>query len=338
MKIMIYPDKLKKGDSVGITAVSATSNAQKIDLAIDNIMSLGLNVVETDNVRKDEGIVSSSGKQRAEELLELYKDTNVKYIIAARGGEFLMEMLPYLDEHQDVIRNNPKWFQGFSDPSLLNLYITTKFNIATIHMENISDYAMNPRYKSIQDCIDFMFSNDEELVQESYPKYQKSEYDEGNTKGYNLTEENVYECDTNDVEFEGRIIGGCIDTFSLISGTKMDNINNFISQFDEGMIWYIDNCELQPLEFYRRLWHMDQMGYFKNVKGFLIGRSMMQENNNDYYFSFKDAVKRALDKYNVPIVYNVDLGHIPPQMTIINGSYAKFHYKDGKGKLIQKLI
>ena len=98
MKIMIYPDKLKKGDSVGITAVSATSNAEKIDLAIDNIMSLGLNVVETDNVRKDEGVVSSSGKQRAEELLELYKDTNVKYIIAARGGEFLMEMLPYLDE------------------------------------------------------------------------------------------------------------------------------------------------------------------------------------------------------------------------------------------------
>ena len=83
---------------------------------------------------------------------------------------------------------------------------------------------------------------------------------------------------------------------------------------------------------------MDQMGYFKNVKGFLIGRSMMQENNNDYYFSFKVYVYLLLDKYNVPIVYNVDLGHIPPQMTIINGSYAKFHYKDGKGKLIQKLI
>ena len=73
MKIMIYPDKLKKGDIVGITAVSATSNAQKIDLAIDNIMNLGLNVIETDNVRKDEGIVSSNGEQRATELLELYK-------------------------------------------------------------------------------------------------------------------------------------------------------------------------------------------------------------------------------------------------------------------------
>ena len=103
------------------------------------------------------------------------------------------------------------------------------------------------------------------------------------------------------------------------------------------MIWYIDKCELPSLEFYRRLWHMEQMGYFKNVKGFLIGRSMMQDNNG-YYFGFKDAVKRALEKYNVPIVYNVDIGHIPPQMTIINGAYAKFHYKNGKGKLIQKLI
>lgn len=337
MGVIIYPNKLKKGDTVGITAVSATSNPEKIDIAIDNIINLGLNVIETDNVRKDEGIVSSSGEERANELLELYKDTRVKYIIAARGGEFLMEMIPYLENHQDIIRNNPKWFQGFSDPSLLNLYITTKFNIATIHMENVSDYAMNPRYKSIQDCIDFLFSEDKELCQKSYPKYQKQEYAEGNLKGYNLTEDNVYECDIDSVEFEGRIIGGCIDTFSLISGTKMDNINNFISQFDEGMIWYIDNCELTSLEFYRRLWHMDQMGYFKNAKGFLIGRSMMQQNDNTY-FTFKEAVKRALSKYDVPIVYNVDIGHIPPQMTIINGSYAKFLYKDGKGELIQKLI
>ncbi len=337
MGVIIYPSKLKKGDTVGITAVSSTSNPEKIDIAIDNIMNLGLNVIETDNVRKDEGIVSSSGEERANELLELYKDTKVKYIIAARGGEFLMEMLPYLENHQDIIRNNPKWFQGFSDPSLLNLYITTKFNIATIHMENISDYAINPRYKSLQDCIDFLFSEDIEFSQKSYPKYQKQEYEEGNLKGYNLTEDNIYECDMNNIEFEGRIIGGCIDTFSLISGTKMDNINNFISQFDEGIIWYIDNCELTSLEFYRRLWHMDQMGYFKNVKGFLIGRSMMQQNDN-IYFTFKDAVKRALSKYDVPIVYNVDIGHIPPQMTIINGSYAKFIYKDGKGELIQKLI
>lgn len=337
MGVIIYPEKLKKGDTVGITAVSMPANDEKIDLAINNIKDLGLNIVETDNVRS-QGIVSANGKTRADELLELYKNPSVKYIIAARGGEFLMEMLPYLNENIDVIKNNPKWFQGYSDPSLLNLYITTNFNIATINMENISEYAMKPRFKSIEDTINFIFSDEKEFIQTSFDKYQKEEFEEGNLNGYNLTEENIYECKQKDVSFEGRIIGGCIDTFHLISGTKMDNVVNFVSQFDnEGVIWYLDNCELSPCEFYRRLWHMDELGYFKNVRGFLIARSFMQRNDNDK-FNFKCAVERALNKFNVPIVYNVDIGHVPPQMYIVNGSYARFEYSNNKGKLIQKMI
>ena len=337
MGVIIYPEKIKPNDTIAITAVSMPANVEKIDLAIDNLKELELKVIETKNVRSD-GIVSSEGKERAEELLELYKNPDVKYIIAARGGEFLMEMLPYLDEHKDIIKNNPKWFQGFSDPSLLNLYITTNFNIATINMENVSEYAMKPRFKSIQNSLEFIFSNEKEFIQESFDKYQKEEFEYGNTKGYNLTEDNIYECEQGNVTFKGRIIGGCIDTFNLIAGTKMDNIKNFVSQFDEeGVIWYFDNCELSPCEFYRRLWYMDQMGYFKNVKGFLIGRSFMQKNDNEW-FSFKDAVERALIKFNVPIVYNVDIGHVPPQMYVINGAYGEFKYKEGKGRLIQKMI
>lgn len=337
MGVIIYPEKIKPNDTIAITAVSMAANVEKIDLAIDNLKELELKVIETKNVRSD-GIVSSEGKERAEELLELYKNPDVKYIIAARGGEFLMEMLPYLDEHKDIIKNNPKWFQGFSDPSLLNLYITTNFNIATINMENVSEYAMKPRFKSIQNSLEFIFSNEKEYIQESFDKYQKEEFEYGNTKGYNLTEDNIYECEQGNVTFKGRIIGGCIDTFNLIAGTKMDNIKNFVSQFDEeGVIWYFDNCELSPCEFYRRLWYMDQMGYFKNVNGFLIGRSFVQRNDNDS-FSFKSAVERALKKFNVPIIYNVDIGHIPPQMYIINGSYAEFEFNDGKGKLIQRIV
>lgn len=337
MGTIIYPEKLKIGDTIATTAVSMPANLEKIDIALRNLRELGLNVIETPNVRGD-GIVSSTGKQRAEELLELYRNTDVKYIIASRGGEFLMEMLPYIHEQKEIIRNNPKWFQGFSDPSLFNLYITTNLNIATINMENISEYAMNPRYKNLENSIDFMLSNKEEYIQNSFEQYQKEEYEEGNIKGYNLTEENVYECTQNNISFEGRIIGGCIDTFNLIAGTCMDNISNFVSQFEEdGVIWYLDNCELAPCEFYRRLWYMDQMGYFKNVRGFLIGRSFVQRGNQEY-FGFKEAVERALQKFSVPIVYNVDVGHIPPQMFFINGSYGIFEYKDGKGKLIQKMI
>ena len=111
MGVIIYPEKIKNGDTLGITAVSMPANKDKIDLSIKNIESLGLNVIETNNVRQN-GIVSSNAKTRAEELLELYKNPEVKYIIAARGGEFLMEMLPFLNEHKDIIKNNPKWIDA----------------------------------------------------------------------------------------------------------------------------------------------------------------------------------------------------------------------------------
>ena len=126
--------------------------------------------------------------------------------------------------------------------------------------------------------------------------------------------------------------------FSQIAGTEMDNVSNFVSQFEEeGVIWYIDNCELQPCEFYRRLWQMSERGYFNNISGLLVGRSFVQRQENEF-FSFKDAVERAMNKYNIPIIYNVDIGHVPPQFFIINGSLATFEYKDGKGRLTQKLV
>ena len=82
---------------------------------------------------------------------------------------------------------------------------------------------------------------------------------------------------------------------------------------------------------------MSERGYFKNIRGLLVGRSFVQRQDSEF-FSFKDAVERAMNQYNIPIIYNVDIGHVPPQFFIVNGSLATFEYKDGKGKLVQKLV
>ena len=36
-----------------------------------------------------------------------------------------------------------------------------------------------------------------------------------------------------------------------------------------------------------------------------------------------EAVTGLLGKYNVPIIMDLDIGHIPPAMPLICGSYAK---------------
>lgn len=133
-----YPKKLKKGQVIGVTAPSDGANLDTVDISEGNIKKRGYDVVETAHVRRSDGIVSTSGKIRAEEFLTLWKNEDVAYILSARGGEFLMEMLPFLDTFQEEIKKSkPKWVQGYSDTSLLLYYLTTNYQIATIHAENL---------------------------------------------------------------------------------------------------------------------------------------------------------------------------------------------------------
>lgn len=340
-----YPEKLNKEKVIGITAPSDTSNVETIDYSIKNIKDMGYEVVETDNVRKSEGLVSSSGKIRAEEFISLWKNENVGHIISARGGEFLMEMIPFLDKYEEILKSNKsKWVQGYSDTSLLLYYLTMKYNIATVHSENLGGYSVNTENidRNIKNVIELLekCDNNYEFIQNSFDKYQMERFESSEDeriKGYNLTENVKYKtlCGEDNIIFSGRMLGGCIDVITMIFGTKYDYTLKYINSCNEGIIWYIDNCELTPQELYRRLWKMSELGYFNNTNGILIGRTNMQDNE---YFTFKEAIERALKPLNIPVVYEVDIGHVPPQFTIINGSYATFEYRNGKGILTQKII
>ena len=37
------------------------------------------------------------------------------------------------------------------------------------------------------------------------------------------------------------------------------------------------------------------------------------------------AVTQVLEKYNVPIIFDTDLGHLPPQIPVISGAIGKLH-------------
>ena len=131
---MIYPKFLQQNDTIAITAPSdgITKEFDKIrlDLACQKLNSLGYKTIKTENVEKSSKLVSSSSKERADEFMNLWNNDDVSMILAVSGGEFLMDMLPYLDI-ESIKNSNPKWVQGYSDISLLNFYLTTNFNIAT---------------------------------------------------------------------------------------------------------------------------------------------------------------------------------------------------------------
>ena len=336
---MIYPPKVELNDFIGVTATSAgledEASLNKLESAIKNFNKMGYKIYETSNVRKCDKLVSSSGKERAEEFLELWKDENIKYIILARGGEFLMEMLPFLDK-EEIRDSMPKWVQGFSDSSLLLFYLTTNFGMATIHGNNFSAYAMSNLDKSLLKSLEVVQNPSEVLIQKNFDKYESYSINREEGKElqpFNLTEDVIYKnlYGNNEEAFEGRLIGGCIDVLKVIIGTEFDNTKTFCKKFSEGMIWYLENCEMSIADLYRSLWQMKNAGWFENANAFLIGRTKANTPIGD--FTYENVLHSVFDDMNVKVIYDVDFGHVQPQWTIVNGSYAKFEYKDGKGRI-----
>lgn len=331
---MIYPDKIKKGEIIGITATSIgiTSEFDKERLikAKDHLSNFGYQFIETSNVYKNSKFASSSGKERAKEFLYLWKNKDVKIISQVRGGELLLEMLPYLDD-KVILENNPKWIFGYSDSSLLNFYITTKYKIATINASNILQFSMNDIHESLFNI--FKCVNDNVIIENSFKMYEKNKINDriNYILDCKVKYDSLYH---NEIVIKGRIIGGCLEAITEILGTKYDYVEKFCNSFEEGIIWYLDIYDSNPLELYRNLWQMKESNWFSNINGILIGRTNSIKKIGD--FSYLDSLHRIFDDMNIPVIIDVDIGHVMPQFSIINGSLGTFTYKNHKGILKQE--
>lgn len=332
---MIYPDFIKKADTIGVTApsdgITRKEKIYRLDSAITNLTNKGFKIKETSNVRKSEKGRSASSSKHAQELLSLYQDDEVKAIICAAGGDFLLEILPFVDF--DIIKENPKWIQGYSDPGTLAYVITTSLDIATIYGDNIGSFGMNPWHQSLTNNIEILEGNI--IEQTSFDKYENGyqDYVVGD-EPYVLTEPVYWKNLNNEekIEITGRIIGGCLDCLRDLFGTSFDKTLDFIEKYkNDGIIWYFDNYDLSSEQLILTLWKFKDAGYFNYTKCIIFGRCIKEYSYYD--ISFEEALKHSLNDLNIPIIINVDIGHVSPRMIIINGSVITVISKKGHGKI-----
>ena len=333
--MMIYPEFIKKDNTIGVCAPSSgitrEEKVEQFNCALDKFREHGYSVLETLHVRTNINGVSCDAKTRAEELESLYENEEVKAIICATGGEFLVEMLSYFDF--SCVQKSVKWLQGYSDPTGLLFVITTGYEIATIYGNNFSGFGMNSWHKSLENNLDILEGN--LVLQESFPLYES-----GNAN--TIKENDGYILDTpviwknlrgeENITFSGRMIGGCIDILTDLFGTRFDHVKEFITKYkDDGIVWYFDNCELSCEDIVRTLWKFKDNGWFLYCKGIVFGRTC---SSSAYLgLTLEDAINRVLGNSDIPIIIDADLGHIPPRMTIINGAYVTVTSKKGKGTM-----
>lgn len=381
---MKYPEFLKKGDLIGICAPSAGigRKLESFDRSLGTLRAEGYRIRETASVRLDSDR-GGSAQVRGNELNALFADPEVKMVMAASGGDFLDEMLPYADFEQ--MKRNPKWLMGASDPTGLLFPYTTICDVATLYGCNAGSYDL-PDSAGMQ-CApgsdgcqlqddqpapgNSRTGQDDRLPQTIRTEHQTGLADESRylrdnlrfLKGENPVQETsekhlgcapflaeriqfdtptVWKSNTGAIHTTGRCIGGCIDVLKDLIGTPYDGASLFVDRYGEkdGIIWYFDNFALSAEMLYRTFLQMKYAGWFRFTKAVLLGRTLFEKSESG--MTYDEAVERAFGGVGqkkmpwppqIPVIWEADIGHTIPHMTMINGAILRLDYEGGRGTM-----
>ena len=132
------------------------------------------------------------------------------------------------------------------------------------------------------------------------------------------------------IHLHGRLIGGCMDCLVNLLGTEYDGVKAFNERYaEDGFIWFLESCDLNIMSIRRAIWQMMHAGWFSHVKGFLIGRPLCFGQEMFGIDQYR-AVIDLLSEYRVPVIMDLDIGHLPPMMPLVCGAMARVDYADGK--------
>ncbi|MBV7506688.1 LD-carboxypeptidase [Bacillus sp. sid0103] len=334
---MITFPYLKNGATIGVTAPSSGVPSplhEVLKLASSRLEQRGFKIVLGETAWTQDKAKSAPALKRATEFNEMIRDSNIDIIIPPWGGELLIEILEHIDF--ETIKN--KWILGYSDVSALLLAITLMTGIATAHGTNIVDLRGEFMDETTAKWEAVLATNTgESIIQYSSDRFQK-EWQHANPSPcvFHLTEQTTWKTVGNGpARIEGRLLGGCIDIIRHLIGTPFGDVDTFRKKHINGepVIWYLENCEMNTTDLRRSLVQMKLAGWFENCSGLLFGRSDANKPVENY--TVEDVYRDLADELEIPVIYDIDCGHLPPQITFINGAYAEVKVFEGKGTVLQ---
>lgn len=329
---MRYPEFLKEKGTIGFVApafgcatepyFSAFGNALKTFEAMGCKNNLG------PNCYKAEGMgISNTPEKCAGELTQMYLSDENDVILSCGGGEMMCKILEHID-FDALKKAAPKWFLGYSDNTNFVYPSTVMLDTAAIYGPCAPTFGMKKWDAALQDTWDLLTGKKSDF--EGYELWEKESLKTADNplEPYNLTEKKelvLYHGGEkkDSLEFKGRLIGGCLDSLITLAGTRFDKTGDFIRKYkDDGIIWFLESCDLSVLQINRGLWQLKNAGWFEGVSGFIIGRPMKFD-DEDCGFDRHSAVTDVLAGLDVPVCMDADIGHLPPSVPMVSGAVAE---------------
>lgn len=335
-----FPQPLRPGDRIGVTSPSSGVPTQlwpRLEFATGWLRGRGFDVTVGGCMDGDGSHVSAPAVERAAELQQMLTDPTVRAVVPSWGGETAIDLLDLLD-WDAIAAAEPTWLVGYSDLSTLMLPLTLRTGWATLHGSNLMDTPYT-RPEGLVHWTEVAAARGP-VTQTQSGVYRAGDHDDwaadpGRTT-YALDGRGTWEvADDDEVEVYGRLVGGCIEVISKLTGTPYGDVPGFGRTYaEEGLIVYVEAAEASAFEICRSLHGMRLAGWFRHANAILVGRTSAPASGS---FTQRDAVLDALDDLDVPIVLDLECGHVPPQLPLVNGALAHLTVTDHERRLVQEL-
>lgn len=351
---MRYPEFLQPNGTIGFVAPSfgcATEPYKSGFMhAQEKWKEAGFRLELGPNCYAEGGIgISNTPEKCGRELTEYYCSQTNDCLISCGGGELMCEILDYVD-FERIRAAEPKWYMGYSDNTNFTFLLTTLCDTASVYAPCAATFGMEPAHPALEDAMALL--QGKKLIMQGYDYWEKESLkdEEHPLAPYHLTEKteikyvlpgigtnvaslanqagNIGRAESAgqapfSTMFSGRLLGGCLDILVTLLGTKYDRVEEFTRRYrQDGILWFIEACDLNLMSIRRALWQIDHAGWFTHCSGFLIGRPRVGMEAEEFGIDHYQAVYEMLRKYNVPVLMDVDIGHLPPTMPLICGSKA----------------
>jgi len=239
----MLPQRLQKGDTVGVPAPSGPITGEKKEelmRAKETLEKDGFKVKLSEHVFSNTLGYSATVEEKIADLHHMFADKEVKMVWCAKGGENCNSLFDDLDF--ELIRQNPKIFCGYSDITSLSNMIYAKTGLVTFNGTNFKSIAT--------DETDY-----------SYMEAKKRFVDGSLALGQNEEYKVIHEGVT-----EGVLVGGNLSlTRGLVAG-------KYTLDFQDKILFLEElSLESEPALVSNFLYYMKQNGVFEQIRGLWLG-------------------------------------------------------------------
>lgn len=339
---MRYPRLLEPGDLIGVTSPSSGVPARfegRLQFALSWLRDRGFDV-QVGQCMDGASHVSGTAQERADELMAMLLDPRVRAVVPPWGGETTIDLISLLD-FEKLRDAEPTWVVGFSDISTLLTPLTLVSGWATVHGANLMDFPYE-QASGLLHPLDVIASNERplhEIQQRPAEVHRVAAWDDWETDPtptrYQWNGAGTWrrvDRGRDDIDVTGRLIGGCIETLSHLAGTRYADTSALRrTHGDESLIVFVEAAEDNAFNICRGLHGMRLNGFFDGASAILVGRTSAPDVPT---LTQNEAVLDALGSLGVPIIADVDCGHVPPHMTLVNGAIGHLIYNNS-GSLLE---